>query len=95
MVNFSSFMRGKSKWDSEAQEKGMKSLQEYLKNFGRLTNEHCVFASIAWLIMKDDESQKWFVNLIGDHVKKLQDEIMILKEEVRELKNELRPTEPG
>ncbi len=86
MVSFSSYMRGKKNWDSSEQELGMKALHLYLQKAGRLTDQNSIWQTIAWLIQKDDESQKYFINLMGDHISKLQDQVKQLQQEIQALK---------
>lgn len=83
MLAFHQFLRNFHQWDSESQKKSVLSLQQYLVKLGRLSDDQSVWAAIAYMIQKDHESQEWFVNLIGDHVKRLEDQIQSLKMELR------------
>ena len=80
MVSFSAYMRGTKKWESEAQEKGMKALQKYLHDSGRLTDMNSIWQSIAWLIQRDHESNEWWLKTVGDQISRLEDQIRKLQE---------------
>ena len=95
MVMLVSFLRSFKQWQSEEQEKGFKAMQGYLLKLGRLTDNNSIWAAFAFLIQKDHEAQQWFVNFVGDHVKRLEDEIMKLAGKVEEASKTATPAEPA
>lgn len=82
MVSFAHYMRGSKKWQSEAQEKGMKALQLHLQHAGRLTDMNSIWETVSYLIQKDHESSNYFIKVIGDHIGRLEDEIKILQDKL-------------
>lgn len=79
-------------WESEAQEKGVLALVQYLKKFGRtaLSAPSLLDLVAAWFIQKDHESNEWWSDTIGNQVNSLRSDLKIAHDEIRELKAVVR-----
>lgn len=79
-------------WESEAQEKGVLTLVQYLKKFGRtaLSAPSLLDLVAAWFIQKDHESNEWWSDTIGNQVNSLRSDLKIAHDEIRELKAVVR-----
>lgn len=79
-MTLSQFVRG-FKWDSENQKKSFGSLVKYLdeKIAGGYDTMDVLLAAVAYLIQKDHESNEWWLKLMGDQIKSLEDQIKELQ----------------
>lgn len=69
-------------WVSDAQKKGYLALMQDMRNHG-LTTSVYVDITAAFFIQKNHEANEWFVQIMGDQIKQLQNEIYDLREDLK------------
>jgi len=69
-------------WKSEAQKKGYLAMMQDMRSHG-LQIPIYVNVNLAFLIQKNHEANEWFVQVMGDQIKQLQNEISDLREDMK------------
>jgi len=77
-------------WESVEQKKGFLSLLKHLSDLRPNVRKNMIGAICAYFIQKDHESSEWFVEILGDRVRRLEDEIVLLREELRKQNDVVR-----
>ena len=70
-------------WESKEQKEGFLSLMQWLRGIPAALTGLPLFLVFCYLVQKDHESSEWMIGVIGDRVRRLEDEIALLREELR------------
>ena len=77
-------------WESKAQEESFLSFLQWLRKIPAALVGHPVFLLCAFFAQKDHESNEWIVEVIGDRVRRLEDEIQLLRGELQTMRDRLQ-----
>lgn len=76
-------------WDSDVQRESFLSMFLWLIKKGATSDLLLPYVA-AFMFQKDHESSEWIVGVIGDRVRRLEDEIVLLREELRKQNDVVR-----
>ena len=75
-------------WESEDQRKGFLAFVQWVQKRGN--NDIPMSLLLAcWQAQKGHESTEWIMSTVGEHVSRLENEIMELRSRINELKNDV------
>ena len=74
-------------WESEAQRKGFLSLIQFMRKHGAVMEARTLHIIACYFIQKDHESHEWWIGVIGDQIKSLEDRLMDVSHRLAVLEN--------